>query len=399
MAQADWVEKDFYKDLGVSSTATDEEIRKAYRKLARKYHPDTSSEADADERFKTISAAYEVLSNKDSRAEYDQIRRYAGSSPFGVGGRRVGGMGTGFSRRGQSVNFDIDDLLSSIMGDANIGGAAGGRTTPRTGATNAPRKGGDVETSVNLNFEDALAGVTVTLRLSGSATCSACKGSGAQPGTSPETCPECNGASVITDNQGMFGFSSTCRTCLGRGTLIKHPCTRCAGSGVENRPRTLKARLPRGVKNGQVVRLKGKGEPGRNGGPAGDLFVNVNVSDHPVWSREGNNLTMTLPISFAEANLGGNVAVPTPDGDVTVKISPGTNSGKVLRIRNRGVHTGSGEERGDMLVTVQLTVPQNLSNPQKKLIEDFAQMDKSDPRAPLRRAVERNRAKGGGEAK
>lgn len=197
----------------------------------------------------------------------------------------------------------------------------------------------------------------------------------------------------------MFGFSSTCRTCLGRGTVIKTPCTRCAGSGVENRPRTLKARLPRGVKNGQVVRLKGKGEPGRNGGPAGDLFVNVHVSNHPVWSREGNNLTMTLPISFAEANLGGNVAVPTPDGDVTVKISPGTNSGKVLRIRNRGVYTGTGEERGDMLVTVQLTVPQNLSNPQKKLIEDFAQMDTSDPRAPLRRAVQRNRTSGGGEGK
>ena len=399
MAQADWVEKDFYKDLGVSTSATEEEIRKAYRKLARQYHPDTSTEPDADERFKTISAAYDVLSNKDSRAEYDQIRRYAGSSPFGVGGRRVGGMGTGFSRRSQAVNFDIDDLLSSIMGDAKVGGATPGSSTVRTGASNAPRKGGDVETSVNLNFEDALAGVTVTLRLSGSATCSACKGSGAQPGTSPETCSECNGASVITDNQGMFGFSSTCRTCLGRGTVIKTPCTRCAGSGVENRPRTLKARLPRGVKNGQVVRLKGKGEPGRNGGPAGDLFVNVHVSNHPVWSREGNNLTMTLPISFAEANLGGNVAVPTPDGDVTVKISPGTNSGKVLRIRNRGVYTGTGEERGDMLVTVQLTVPQNLSNPQKKLIEDFAQMDTSDPRAPLRRAVQRNRTSGGGEGK
>ncbi|WP_336249195.1 molecular chaperone DnaJ [Stomatohabitans albus] len=399
MAQADWVEKDFYKDLGVSASATEEDIRKAYRKLARKYHPDTSTESDADERFKTISAAYDVLSNKDSRAEYDQIRRMA-SSPFSAGARRTGGMGTGFSRRGQAVNFDIDDLLSSIMGDAHIGGTSTGRASTRTStATNAPRKGGDVETNVNLNFEDALAGVTVTLRLSGSATCSACKGSGAQPGTSPETCPECNGASVITDNQGMFGFSSTCRTCMGRGTIIKEPCTRCAGSGVENRPRTLKARLPRGVKDGQVVRLKGKGEPGRNGGPAGDLFVNVHVSEHPVWSRDGNNLTMTLPISFAEANLGGNVAVPTPDGDVTVKISPGTASGKVLRIRNRGVYNGSGDERGDMLVTVQLTVPQNLSKTQKKLIEDFAQTDKSDPRASLRRAVERNRTTQGGDGK
>lgn len=396
MAQADWMNKDFYKTLDVSPSATEDEIRKAYRKLARKYHPDTSSEPDADERFKTISAAYEVLSNKDSRAEYDQMRRFA-NSPFAGRTRRGAGSGTGFSRQGKAINFDLDDLFSSIMGDDRTAPPGGPGGFGRSTSSQAPRKGGDVDTSVNLNFEDALAGVTVTLRLSGSATCSVCKGSGAKPGTSPQTCTECNGASVITDNQGMFGFSSTCRTCMGRGTVIKDPCIRCTGSGVENRPRTLKARLPRGVKAGQVVRLKGKGEPGRNGGPAGDLFVTVNVNPHPVWSREGNNLTMNLPISFAEANLGGNIAVPTPDGDVTVKINPGTGSGKVLRLRNRGAYTGNGEERGDLLVTVQLTVPQTLTKTQKKLIEDFAQLDNTDPRAAIRRAVDRSRTKGEGE--
>ncbi len=384
MSQADWLEKDFYAALGVSKSASEEEVRKAYRKLARENHPDANpDDPKAEERFKAVSEAYGVLSDKAKRAEYDQIRQLAGSG--GLGG--FGGFGGAGGRRapGGASSFDLNDLLGTIFGEQGGSTQGGPRVRPGAGGSrraSAPRKGADVAADVTLSFEDALAGVTVTLRLRGTAVCSVCKGVGAKPGTMPVRCSMCAGAGVVSDNQGMFGLSQPCPQCGGRGEQITDPCPNCAGQGVEERPRTIKARIPSGVSDGQTVKLAGKGEPGRNGGKPGDLLVKVHVSEHEVLRRAGDHLKMVLPITFAEAALGGRVAVPTLDGTVTLKIPAGTESGKTFRVRGRGVPR-SGGGAGDLLVTVQVVVPTKLTRTQKKLVEDFAAMDDTEPRARL----------------
>ena len=389
MSQADWLEKDFYRVLGVAKTASHEEIRKAYRKLARENHPDANPDNDAaEERFKAISEAYEVVGDETRRKEYDQIRQLAGSGGLGGGFRGFGGGGPGGPAGGTS--FDLNDLLGSIFGEGG-GGATGGFGGARRGGPARARKGQDLNAEVTLSFADALAGVTVTLRLHGTAVCSVCKGTGARPGTSPQTCPRCNGAGVRTDNQGMFGFSQPCASCGGRGEVITDPCPNCQASGVEERPRTIKARLPAGVADGQTVRLRGKGEPGIGGAKPGDLYVEVHVEPHPVMRRAGDNLTMTLPVTFAEAALGTKVTVPTFEGPVTLKIPAGTESGQTLRVRGRGVPAGK-NRKGDLLVTVQVVVPSSLTRTQKKLVEEFAAMDDTDPRAHLQDML----AQGGG---
>jgi molecular chaperone DnaJ len=378
--QADWLEKDYYAALGVPPTASAEDIRKAYRRLARENHPDANpDDPRAEERFKAVSEAYAVLNDAAKRAEYDQIRRLAGSGGLGGFGR-VGG-----TRSAPGAGFDLNDLLGSIFGDA-AGGAqgfpgAGGRRGP-----GAQRKGADKHAEVTLSFDDALAGVTVTLRLHGSAVCSTCKGTGARPGTMPQRCGVCAGSGVTSDVQGMFGFSQPCRACGGRGDVIPDPCPTCAGSGVEDRPRTIRARLPEGVVDGQTVRLPGKGDPGLGGGRPGDLYVTVHVEPHPVLRRSGDNLHLALPITFAEAALGAKVAVPTLDGPVTLKIPAGTESGTTFRVRGRGAPRPGGGT-GDLLVTVQVAVPRKLTKTQKKLVEDLAHLDDSDVRADLRAAM------------
>ncbi|HUG86725.1 MAG TPA: molecular chaperone DnaJ [Euzebya sp.] len=384
MSQADWLEKDFYAALGVSKDASQDEIRKAYRKLARENHPDANpDDPRAEGRFKTVSEAYGVLSDPAKRGEYDQIRQLAGSGGLGGGFRGFGGRG---APGGAGANIDLGDLLGSLFGDAAGGATRGGRR-PAAG----PRKGADLSAEVTLSFDDALAGVTVTLRLHSSAVCHVCKGLGARPGTLPERCSQCGGAGVVSDNQGLFGFSQPCPRCAGRGEVIADPCPNCGGQGVEDRPRTVKARLPAGVTDGQTVRLPGKGEPGRAGGKPGDLLVKVHVDAHEVLRRSGDNLVMTVPVTFAEAALGAKVTVPTPDGAVTVKIPAGTESGRTLRVRGRGAPK-SGGGKGDLLVTVQVAVPQKLTKTQRKLVEEFAAMDDTDVRAHLHASIGRAEA-------
>ena len=370
MSQRDYFEKDYYAALGVPKDASQADIAKAYRRLARELHPDANpGDKAAEERFKAVSEAYSVLSHDDKRKEYDEVRRMVASGGF-RGGFPGGGSGPGFggyTSTGQGFEFDLGDLLGGLFGGGQRRGA---------GPAGAGRRGRDVETDLTLSFEDALRGVTTTLRLSGAAPCSTCGGSGAKPGTSPVPCASCGGAGSIARDQGLFSFSEPCPACGGSGRQIPHQCAGCRGSGVESRTREIRARVPAGVKDGATVRLKGKGEPGRNGAPAGDLLVKVRVQPHELFGRSGDHLTLRVPITFAEAALGAKVTVPSLDGPVTVRIPGGTESGKTFRVRGKGVERDG--RRGDLLVTVDVAVPRKLSREQRKLVEQLGQTETGD---------------------
>jgi molecular chaperone DnaJ len=368
----DFLEKDYYKVLGVSKTATADEIKKSYRKLARKFHPDANKgDAKAEERFKEISEAYNVLSDTKRRKEYDDAR-----SLFGSGGYRPPGPG------GQGgFGFDLGDLFgqggqggqggtagSGGLGDL-LGGVFGGRG--RGTAQARPRRGADVETEASLSFGDAIDGATVSLRLAGEGPCQTCRGTGAKTGTVPRVCPSCEGTGQASRNLGSFAFSEPCRECRGRGMVVDDPCPVCSGSGRAMSTRTIQARIPAGVADGQRIRLKGKGAPGERGGPAGDLYVRVHVSQHPVFGRTGHNLTVTVPVTFPEATLGAEIKVPTHRGvPVSVRIPPGTPSGRTFRVRGKGVRRPDGTN-GDLLVTVQVQVPQSLTGQAREALETF----------------------------
>ncbi len=359
-AQREWYEKDYYKTLGVPETATAKEITKAYRKLARELHPDKNpGDAAAEERFKAVSAAYDVLGDETKRGEYDEVRRLGP-----VGG--PGGPG-GFT-------FNMDDANASGLGDllGQMFGRRGGRGGAGGGAASAgPRRGADVQAELTLDFVDAARGMTTTLHLTSDAQCSTCDGSGARPGTTPKLCPQCGGRGVIDDNQGLFSFSTPCRRCGGAGTVIEDPCPTCRGTGVEKRAREVQARIPAGVSDGQTIRLKGRGAPGRNGGPAGDLLVEIHVAPHPRFGRTGDDLTVRVPVPFATAALGGEVGVPTLDGpNVTLRLKPGTQSGSRHRVRSKGIESKKGT--GDLIVTVDVTVPTSLSEAERTAIEQLA---------------------------
>jgi molecular chaperone DnaJ len=373
--QREWFEKDFYKVLGVSPDARDKDITKAYRKLARELHPDRNpGDAKAEERFKEVAAAYDVLGDPAKRSEYDEVRRLGpvGGGFGGFGGGAGAGRGPGGGA--STFNFDAGDLGDLLGG---LFGRGGGRRT-----STGPQRGDDLEAELNLGFEDASRGVTTTVHLTSDAPCTTCHGSGARPGTAPAMCPRCGGRGVLDDNQGLFSFSQPCDRCGGRGRVIEDACPSCAGRGLERRPRQVKVRIPAGVGDGQTIRLKGRGGPGRNGGPAGDLFVKVHVADHPLFGRSGQHLTVTLPITYPEAALGADVAVPTLDGStVTVRIPPGTASGKTLRVRGRGV--GSDSDQGDLLVTVEVDVPKRLTAAQRKAVESLAALLDESPRQHL----------------
>ncbi|HYB38443.1 MAG TPA: molecular chaperone DnaJ [Mycobacterium sp.] len=385
MAQREWVEKDFYKELGVSPDASADEIKRAYRKLARELHPDANrDDPRAAERFKAVSEAHSVLSDPAKRKEYDETRRlFAGG---GFGRRSSGGNFGGFGMGGDGVEFNLSDLFDaagqtggSTIGDL-FGGLFGRGAAPRP---SRPRRGNDLETEAELNFVEAAKGVAMPLRLTSPAPCTNCHGSGARPGTSPKVCPSCNGSGVISSNQGAFGFSEPCTNCRGSGSIIEHPCAQCKGTGVTTRTRTINVRIPPGVEDGQRIRLAGQGEAGLRGAPSGDLYVTVHVRPDEVFGRDGDDLTVTVPVSFTELALGTTLSVPTLDGKVGVRVPKGTADGRILRVRGRGVPKRSGGN-GDLLVTVKVEVPPNLDGAAKEALEAYAAAERSsgfNPRA------------------
>ncbi|WP_134426368.1 molecular chaperone DnaJ [Mycobacterium ulcerans] len=390
MAQREWVEKDFYKELGVSSDVAPEEIKRAARKLLAENHPDRNpGNKSAEDRYKAVSEAKEVLTDPAKRKEYDETRRlFAGG---GYGGRRfdTGGFGgfTGGPAYGSDgAEFNLNDLFDAAgrSGGTNIGDLFGG-LFGRGGSArpSRPRRGNDLETETELDFVEAAKGVAMPLRLTSPAPCTNCHGSGARPGTSPKVCPNCNGAGVVNRNQGAFGFSEPCTDCRGSGSIIEHPCDECKGTGVTTRTRTINVRIPPGVEDGQRIRLAGQGEAGLRGAPSGDLYVTVHVRPHQVFGRDGDDLTVTVPVSFTELALGSTLSVPTLDGSVGVKVPQGTADGRMLRIRGRGVPKRSGGS-GDLLVTVKVAVPPNLEGAAKEALEAYAAAERSsgfDPRA------------------
>jgi molecular chaperone DnaJ len=399
MSTRDFIEKDYYGALGVPQDADAAAIKKAYRKLARDLHPDKNpGDVEAESRFKEVSEAYDVLSDPKRRGEYDEARRLFGA---GGAGARAGFPG-GFPGAG-SQTFDFGDLfgaaggpaggargaggLGDLLGGLFGGGAgAGGSARSRSQAASGPARGQDVETEATLSFEEAVLGVTVPLRMQSPGTCPTCHGSGARPGTSPHICPVCHGAGVTSRSQGAFAFSEPCRNCRGTGQVVDDPCSTCGGNGITTQTRTITVRIPAGVKDGQRIRLAGKGAPGRRGGPAGDLFVVVHVSEHQLFSRKGEDLTLTVPITFAEASLGTTLTVPTLDGTVSLKVPAGTASGRTLRVRGRGVK-GKGRA-GDLLVTLEVAVPVRLTTAQRKVIETLAEEMGEDPRPQITAAVQ-----------
>jgi molecular chaperone DnaJ len=365
-AQREWFEKDYYKVLGVVSTATDKEITRAYRKLAKQYHPDTNP--GSEERFKEISAAYDVLGDAEKRKEYDEVRKH-GPMAGGFGG--APGNGT---FRMEDVG-DLGDLFGGLFGNR------GARTTQR-----GPQRGADMEAALHLSFQDAVHGVTTSVNVPQDVRCSNCRGTGAAPGTSTHTCPRCGGTGSLNDNQGLFSLSTVCPDCVGRGTLFDTPCPVCQGSGTERKVRSVKVRIPSGVEDGQRIRVKGRGAPGQGMAPAGDLYVVVHVGKHQIFGRTGRNLTITVPVTFPEAALGTTVTVPTLESKVTLKVPAGTQSGKVLRVRGRGVPVGTGRNAGkpgDLLVKLEVVVPTVLTDEQRAAIESLANVTDDAPRVAV----------------
>lgn len=384
MSTKDYLEKDYYAVLGVPKSASAEDIKKAYRKLARQYHPDTNQgDPSKETKFKEVSEAYDILSDSKRRKEYDEARTLFGS---GVGGQRAGGggfpfdFGDLFGGTGQGTGGGAGERLGDLFGGIfNRGG-----TTTRPGATTRPRRGQDVESEVTLSFTEAAQGTTVSLRLTSSAACTACSGTGAKAGTTPRVCPTCEGTGAASRNLGNFAFSEPCRDCKGRGLIVDDPCPVCEGNGRAKSTRTIQARIPAGVADGQRVKLKGKGAPGENGGPAGDLYIVTHVKPHPVFGRAGDNLTVTVPVTFTEAALGAEIKVPVLGGlPVTLRIPPGTPNGRTFRVRGRGVTRKDGT-KGDLLATVEVVVPQTLDDKSRELLNEFSTATAGeDPRAEL----------------
>ena len=384
MAQREWVEKDFYKELGVSSDADADAIKRAARKLLAENHPDRNpGDKAAEDRYKAVSEAKEVLTDPAKRKEYDETRRlFAGG---GLGGRRFD-SGFNFNVGGDGAEFNLNDLFDAAgrSGGANIGDLFGGLFGRGASARpSRPRRGNDLETETELDFVEAAKGVAMPLRLTSPAPCTNCHGSGARPGTSPKVCPTCNGSGVVNRNQGAFGFSEPCTDCRGSGSIIEHPCEECKGTGVTTRTRTINVRIPPGVEDGQRIRLPGQGEAGLRGAPSGDLYVTVHVRPDQVFGRDGDDLTVTVPVSFAELALGSTLSVPTLDGKVGVRVPRGTADGRILRVRGRGVPKRSGGS-GDLLVTVKVAVPPNLEGAALEALEAYAEAERSsgfNPRA------------------
>jgi molecular chaperone DnaJ len=350
--------KSLYESLGVPKNASQDEIKKAYRKLAREHHPDRNQgDKESEARFKEVQAAYDVLKDPEKRKQYDTF------GPNGV--RGAGGPGAGGWNVNVPGDFDFGDLSDLF------GGLFGGRARDPGARESRAQRGADVEAVVNVSFEDSLKGLQVQVPVELETACRECNGSGAKPGTAPTICPECNGRGVRAESQGLFALSQPCPRCRGNGTVIEDPCPQCRGSGRERRTKRYTVKIPAGVRDGTRIRLKGKGEAGFGGGPAGDLFVVTRVAESPLYERRGSDLIVEVPISFANAALGAEVQVPTPEGPVSLKVPAGSQDGKLLRIRGRGAPKLSGGGRGDVLARLRIQVPKRLNKQQRELLEQL----------------------------
>src|SRR4051794_32160085 len=360
-----------YDTLGVKKGASAEEIKKAYRKLAAQHHPDKNpGDASAEEKFKEVQNAYDTLSDPEKRKQYDA---------FGGDGRR---SAPGFDPRDfGGGNFTINDL--GDLGDL-FGGLFGGRAG-RGGTRRAqPERGADLEVPVNVTFEDSLRGLETKIPVQVTTACRECGGTGAEPGTSPIICPQCNGRGVIAESQGLFALSEPCPRCRGNGTVVEKPCGHCHGTGREVRTKTYTVKIPAGVKDGTRIRLKGKGEAGEGGGPAGDLFVVTRVQPSKLFQRRGDELVVEVPVTYAEAALGATVEVPTPYGDrVSLKVPAGTQDGRQLRIRGHGAPKLKGGARGDLVARLRLSVPKKLTKKEREALEELQKVSREDPREEL----------------
>jgi molecular chaperone DnaJ len=366
------VADELYKTLGVAKNASDEEIKKAYRKLARQYHPDRNpGDAGAEEKFKEISAAYDVLADPEKRKEYDAAGQFGGFGGGGPGPFAGGGGQGGFST-------DFGDIFSSIF---NRGGGGGGR-----GQTQQVR-GRDLETEVTLSFDQAVNGAQISVTVPKAERCATCHGSGAKPGTSPTTCPRCEGRGIDAQSQGFFSISQPCPQCGGSGQIIEDPCPTCGGSGLTQQTKRYKVNVPAGVKDGSRIRLAGKGEAGPRGGPPGDLYVTTRVAASDVFKRlDDGNLEVTVPITIPEALRGGTIEVPTLDGTKKIKVAPGTSHGTLQRLRGEGPPKPKGKGRGDIRYRLEIAVPAELSEEQGEAADKLAEaFNGSDPRAELLR--------------
>jgi molecular chaperone DnaJ len=353
-----------YDTLGVKKGASADEIKKAYRKLAAKYHPDKNpGDAAAEEKFKEVQNAYDVLSDAEKRKQYDR---------FGDANGRPGFDPSNF----RTADFNVGDLGDLFGGLFNRGS-----TRPRRPE---PERGVDIEVPVNLSFADSLRGLETKIPVEVTTACRECGGTGAEPGTTPVICPECNGRGVISESQGLFALSQPCPRCRGNGTVVEKPCHKCKGTGMEKRTRRYSVRIPAGVKDGTRIRLKGKGEVGRAGGAAGDLFVVTRVQPSKLFERRGSDLVIDVPVTYAEAALGATVEVPTPyGGRVSLKVPEGTQDGRQLRIRNQGAPKLKGDGKGDLIARLRVSVPKKLTKKEREALEELQKVSREDPREAL----------------
>jgi molecular chaperone DnaJ len=349
--------KNAYESLGVPKNASQDEIKKAYRKLARQFHPDKNpGDKEAEERFKEIQGAYDVLSDAEKRKQYDTFGSANGRGRPGPGGWTF------------TEGVDLGDL-----GDL-FGGLFGARGSGFRESTS--QRGNDVEVQVNLSFEDALKGIETKIPVALEVACHTCGGSGAKPGTAPKVCPQCNGRGVVSESQGFFALSQPCPRCRGNGSVIEDPCPTCRGSGRERRTKRYTVKIPAGAKDGTRIRLKGKGEAGWGGGPAGDLYVVTRVEPSKTFTRRGDDLVVDVSVPFADAALGTTTSVPTPDGPVSVKIPAGSEDGKLLRVRGKGAPKLKGSGRGDVIARVRIDVPKKLSKRERELLEELKKVSR-----------------------
>lgn len=374
--------KNYYDILGVKKGASADEVKKAFRRLARKHHPDAGGD---EEKFKEINEAYEVLSDDEKRKSYDQYGQYFGGGMPPGGGRPGAGAGwPGGAPGGGGFNVnvgdlgDLGDLFGSVFSGGGFGGGGRGPAAPQA------RRGNDRQVDLRLTFDQAFSGTSTQIEVKEAEACGVCGGTGAKPGTSRTTCPTCGGAGHVSEGQGMFGFSRPCPRCGGKGTIVEQPCSACRGSGSVLRVKSISVNVPPGATDGGKLRFKGKGEPGANGGPAGDLYVVTRVKPHPYYSREGADVVLDLPISIAEAALGASVTVPAPDGSkVKLKVPAGTQDGKSFRIRDKGAPKLKGGGHGDLRVKARVVVPSELTDGQKQALEAFS-AEAEDLRAHIR---------------